>query len=402
MSLPLEGLKIADFSWVVAGPFTTLCLAAMGAEVIKVESGTHTDMNRRLPPFADGEGITSVERSGLFQSLNFSKRSVTINLATEAGQDLALDLIRQCDVVVENYAYGQMDRFNLGWERLHAAKPDLIMLSSSGLGRTGPHRHYVTFGPPLVALTGLASTTGQLGGPPERLVGGIWPDQLSGLIAAFHLLAAIEYRDRTGVGQLLEYSMAEMAMSHMPEAYIDFTRNGRVWEPQGNRDPSFSPQGFFPCRGDDSWIAIAVDSEDAWRGLCAVMGRDDWLLEDSPSKRKLREAEFEQELALWTHDQDADELATRLQNAGVPADRALNADGLLADPQLRSLDFFCEFDHPEVGCREHGTFGWKFMDTDLRLEAAPLLGAHNLDVFVDWLGMDELKFAELVASEVIA
>ncbi len=401
MTLPLEGIRVADFSWVVAGPFSTMILAAMGAEVIKIESSVHTDVNRRLPPFADGEGTDSIERSGLFHSLNLSKQSCAINLTTTQGQEIALDLVRQSDVVVENFAYGQMDRFNLGWERLRTAKPDLIMVSSSGLGRTGPQRQYVTFGPPLIALTGLASITGQLGGEPERLIGGIWADHLSGLTAGFHLLAALEHRAETGEGQLLEYSMAEVTMAQMPEAFIDFTRNGHVWGRQGNRDRVFAPHGFFPCAGDDQWVAIAVDSEAAWRALCDLMGRGDWVAANTLASAEGRRAEenvLEQELASWTARQDRDELVDRLQAVGVPAAAAASADDLVADPQLREFGFYQPIQHPEVGVREHATFGWQLSGVEPRIESAPLLGQDTLPVCSELLGLSDAEFAELVAS----
>jgi len=402
MSLPLEGIRIADFSWVVAGPFTTMWLATMGAEVIKVESSTHTDVNRRLPPFADG--VPGPERSGLWQGLNVSKRSCTINLTTERGQALALELVKQSDVVVENFSYGQMDRFHLSWDELRAVRPDLIMLSSSGLGRTGPHRRYVTFGPPLTAMTGLSSITGLEGGPPDRQIGGIWSDHLSGLTACFHLLAALEHRRRTGEGQLLEYSMAEVVMSHLPEAYIDYTANGRVWEPQGNADTVFCPHGFFPAAGDDDWVAIAVDDEAAWAGLCAAMQRGDWATDDGLASwqgRQARRGEIEQDLAAWTAAWDGSALVEELQRHGVPAARAANSADLLSDPQLRARGFFLAPDHPETGSRELSGLPWQVSGVDPRITPPPLLGQDNVYVFQELLGLSDLEFAELTAEGVL-
>ena len=394
MTLPLAGLRVADFSWVVAGPYATMFLATMGAEVIRIESSVHTDINRRLPPFADGALNGSVERSGLWHGLNLSKRSCTLDLRSERGQDLALEIIRRSDVVVENFAYGLMDRFHLGWERLRQA----------GLGRTGPHRAYVTFGPPLTALTGLASITGQLGGPPERWIGGVWSDHTSGLTSLFHLLAALEHRDRTGEGQLLEYSMAETVMQNLPEAYIDYTANGRVWGPQGNRDRVACPHGFFPGHGDDRWIAIAVDSDAAWRALCRAMGRTDWAADPSlatADARRAREGEIEQEIAAWTAAQDILALSDRLQAAGVAAAPAQNAVDTFADPHLRARGFFVAPDHPEVGRHDLSGLPWKISGVEPRIAHAPLLGEDNVYVFTELLGLSFEEFAALVGQGVI-
>ncbi len=402
MTLPLEGLRVIDFSWIIAGPFTTLWLATMGAEVIKVESSVHTDLNRRLPPFADG--VDGIDRSGLHHGLNMSKKSCTIDLTKTRGQELALDLVRQSDVVVENFAYGQMERFNLGYDRLREAKPDILFLTSAGLGKTGPHREFVTFGPPLLALTGLASITGYEDERPERWIGGVWADHLSGMTACLHLLAALEHRERTGEGQMLEYSMVEAVMAQLPEAYIDYTANGRVWSPSGNRDPVFAPHGFYPCTGDDRWVAIAVDSDEAWSGLCRVMGRTDWGADRalaSATGRRGRVAELDQEIAAWSIGEDADTLAERLQAAGVAAASASNSERLLADEQLQDRGFFVEIDHAEVGRRKLSGLPWKISDAEPRIDAPPPLGGDTLSVMTELLGLDDAEFATLVGDGIL-
>lgn len=401
MTDPLEGICVADFSWVIAGPFATMHMALMGADVIRIESGTHPDLNRRIPPFADGVG--GIERSGLYHALNLSKRSCTIDLRTEGGQEIALDIVRRSDVVVENFAYGTMERFNLGWERLREVKPDLIMLTSSGLGRTGPRREFLTYGPPLTALTGLASITGHEGGDAERWIGGIWCDHLSGLTAYFHLLAALEHREQTGRGQLLEYSMAEAVMAQLPEAYIDFTANGRVAGPKGNSDPVYCPHGFFPCAGDDAWVAIAVDTDEAWEALCRLMDRRDLGsrsdLATATGRRDAR-AELEQELAAWTTPWHGDALVALLQSEGIPAAEAAGSPDVFNDPHLRAREFFVPFEHPVVGPREIARGAWRIDGYEPRVTPPPMLGEHTYAVLTDLLGYDAATVAAMVSNRV--
>jgi len=224
------------------------------------------------------------------------------------------------------------------------------------------------------------------------------------MTACLHLLAALEHRERTGEGQLLEYSMAEAVMAQLPEAYIDFTANGRVWSPSGNRDTVFAPHGFYPCTGDDRWVAIAVETDAAWASLCQLMPRADWG--DDPDLataqgRRERAAELDQEMAAWSRIQDAEALAAALQALGIAAASASNSRRLLADEQLRARGFFVEIDHPEVGRRELSGLPWKISDAEPRIEAPPLLGADTLWVMTELLGMDDAEFATLVADGIL-
>ncbi len=404
MTLPLEGIRVADFSWVVAGPYCTQFLALMGAEVIRIESGVHTDINRRLPPFANNE--QGPERSGLWQGLNLNKKSVTLDLKQTEAQELALEIVRRSDIVIENFSFGQLEKFNLGYDRFREVKPDIIMVTSSGLGRSGPYRSYVTFGPPLTAYTGLASLTGQDGGRPERWVAGLWSDHQAGLTSLFGLLAALEHRDRTGEGQLVEYSMCEAITAQLPEAFIDFGLNGTVPGPTGNRDSAMCPHGIYRAAGEDRWLAIAVQDDDDWRRIREVVPGPSWWCAPELERlagRLARQSEIDDVIAAWTRGRDPVEGARTLQEAGISAGNAATIEDLMEDPILAQRGFFLEQSHPEVGRRRLGGIGWTTPGaSEVRVSHAPLLGEHNWEIFVDELGIDPDEFASLVDRGVIA
>ncbi|MBI2766861.1 MAG: CoA transferase [Chloroflexi bacterium] len=403
MTLPLEGVRVADFSWVIAGPYATEFLALLGAEVIKIESSVHTDVNRRLPPMADG--IAGPERSGLWQGLNLNKKSVTLNLLKPEAQALAREIVSHCDIAIENFSFGQLEKFNLGYEDLKQVRPDLIMVTSSGLGRTGPYRAYVTFGPPMTAYTGLASLTGQDGGPPERWVGGLWSDHQAAVTSLFGLLAALEHRDRTGEGQLVEYSMVEAIAGQLPDALIELAATGEVPGPIGNRDRGMCPHGIYPAAGDDRWVAIAVQDDADWRRLKQAIPGVAWWADadlDTAAGRLARRAEIEATLEAWTRARDPFDIAGLLRSHGIGAGVVATVEDLLEDPALRDRGFFLTQDHPEVGSREIAGLGFDMPAmAGLPVRHAPLLGEHNWEIFVEWLGMEPERFGELVANEVI-
>lgn len=403
MTLPLEGIRVCDFSWVIAGPYATQFLGLMGAEVIKVESAMHTDINRRLPPGADG--VLGTERSGLWQGLNLNKKSVTLNMGEPRARDLALELIATCDIVIENFSFGQMEKFGLSWEDLKRAKPDIIYVTSSGLGRTGPYRSYVTFGPPMTAYTGLASITGQPGGQPERWIGGLWSDHQSAMTCLFGLLAALEHRDRTGEGQMVEYSMAEAVAGQLIEPLIEYGLTGEVPGPRGNLDLAMCPHNIYRAKGEDAWVAIAVQDDADWRRFRAAVPGPAWWGDAALERaggRQTRRGEIDAAVTAWTREHAPEEVARILQEANIAAANVVSVEDVLADPVLQERGFFLVQDHPEVGQRTLAGIGWDMPAmAGLEVRHAPLLGEHNWEVFVEQMGMDPERFSELVADNVI-
>ena len=272
--LPLEGVRVLDFGWFYAAPHTGAWLGAMGAEVIRVESAARIEFNREAAN-ARAEGIPGINRSSIWNGVNFSKLGVTLNLSTGEGKKLARQLANQCDVVVENFSAGVMDRLGLGYGSLSEINPGAILLSCSTLGAVGPESKVSGLGPNIQVYAGLPYLSGYEGGPPA-LGGGSWPDFVVGIIGTFSTLVALRDRQRTGRGQHIDLAMAEVITSMIPEAVMDYLMNGKEHGRQGNHDPDMSPHSVYPASGHDQWVAIAVSNDDEWRAICDVSGHPEW------------------------------------------------------------------------------------------------------------------------------
>jgi len=333
---PLAGVKILDLFWVIAGPVATRMLADYGATVVRVESTLRLDTLRVSPPWQFGQ--PHPEGAVGFQSANANKLSVTIDFTSEDGRGIILDLARWADVVTESFAPGVMESRGLGWERLREIKPDLIMLSSCIMGQSGPWRDFTGFGRLAVSLTGFQRLASWPGRPPSGPYGA-YTDAIASRYNALAILAALEYRNRTGEGQYIDLSQTEAALHFLAPAFLDWTVNGCSQGAAGNDDCDCFPHAVFPAAGDDRWVAIAVRDEDDWRALCEVIQRRDLC-----DRRDERE-EVEAAVAAWTREREPEEVAVALQAAGVPAHAVLDMPGLFADPQLHHRGHFIEIAH---------------------------------------------------------
>lgn len=400
--LPLQGIRIADFSWAWAGPYCSLQLAFMGAEVIKIESRRRLDMNRQVGPYIDD--VRGPNRGGSFNTWNQGKLSITLNLSTPEGVDLAKRLVSISDVVIENMTPGVMDRLGLGYEELVAVKPDIIMVSLSGFGAYGPMKSNPAFGTPLVFMSGLASLTGYPGGEP-RAVGISYPDPNAGLHAAFVILSALWYRKQTGKGQYIDLSEWEAVLAIMPEGIMETLINGREPPRIGNRDFLMAPYGCYPCQGDDEWVTIAVGSDAEWRALADAIGRPELACDPryaTAQQRKANEDELDAILSIWTQKHTKWEIAEALQRSGVAAFPTMNCKDLSDDPHLNERGFFIQLDHAEVGLRKHTGVGWKLAATPATIKRpAPLLGEDNDYVFKTLLGLSDIEIEDLTARQVL-
>ena len=402
MTLPLEGIRVADFTWVWAGPFCTLQLAHLGAEVIRVESRTRTCVTRLLPPFADG--TPGPNRSGYFNQYNQGKLSLSLDLKHAEAIAIAKDLVAQCDVVCENFAAGVMDRMGLGYEVLRALRPDLVMIALSGYGATGPDAEFVSYGPAQVPLSGMSSLTGYADWPPMH-VGISYGDPTGGLHGAFAVLAALWHRAATGEGQYIDLSQWETSIATLGEGVLEQSLTGTQPPRAGNRDPRMAPHGIFRCAGEQRWVAIAVRDDDEWRRLAQCMGKPE-LANDARfatiAARKANEDALEALITEWTRPQrDADVVAT-LQAARIAADVAMTNQDIAEDDDLRRSGFHVLREHPEVGTRLHLGIPWQMSDTPCSVQRpAPCLGQHTDDVLRRVLGYDEAKIAALRTAGVL-
>lgn len=402
MAGPLSGIRVADFTWVWAGPFCTMQFAHMGAEVLRVETMRRVCALRMLPPWLDGQ--IGVNRSGYFNQYNQGKRSINLDLTHPEGKEIAKKLVAISDVAAENFAGGVIDRLGLGYDVLRQVKPEIIMISMSGYGQTGPESGYVSYGPAQVPLSGMSSLNGYTGWPPMH-VGMSYGDPNAGLHAAFALLAALLYRQRTGKGQYIDMSQWESTMAVLGEGFMEYTMNGAQPPRSGSRDPWMSPHGIFRCDGEDQWVSIACGSDEEWRALCGAMGKPE--LADDPRFRTL-EARNADEDALeaiveeWTSALEPSAVTERLQQAGVAAFPPMPNYMLDGDPHLAARNYWVEKEHPEVGVRRHAGIPWRMSETPCEVwRAAPTLGQDNEYVFGELLGMSSRQIADLVAREVI-
>jgi len=394
---PLEGIRVLDFSWVGAGPFVTKPLADHGAEVIKIESRSRLDVIRSMHPFKDG--VPGIERSGYYANRNSSKYGMTLNLKTPKGIEIARELIRRSDVVVNNFSAHVMDKLGLGYEEARKLKPDIIYLSMPMQGSTGPHSQYKGYGLTIGALSGLYALTGHPGEEPCG-TGTNYPDHAPNpLHGAIAILAALHYRRKTGKGQYIELSQFESTVNMLGPALMDAANNGSVAERMGNHSPDASPHNVYPCRGEDRWIAIAVESEEEWRRFREALGRPESLEDarfDGVKNRKAHEAELDRRIAAITAGWDAGELFTHLQRHKVKAGVVQNAEEVLRDEQLLARQHWVYLEHPEMGRSVYDAPPYKFTHLKNGLRSpAPLLGQHTREVCRRILDMDDETFEQL-------
>lgn len=377
----LDGLKIADFSWVGAGPRATKDLADNGAEVIKIESRKRLDLGRMSPPFAGNP--KDFDGSAFFAQTNTSKKSVTINLSDPRGIEVAKKLVAWADVVVENFGPGFMERVGLSFETLREIKPNIILASVSVAGRTGPMAGFRGYGNSAAAHSGhawLTGSEGQLPHMPPLAYG----DVVAPMFATVAILAALEHRDRTGEGQHLDISQIEPMVHVIADIYAqDEARK------TGNEDGGFLLHGMFPAAGDDQWIAIAVESEAQADGLRQTLGLGAGPLDAS-------------EISARTASEDKFALFEKLSAADVPSGPVLDGKNVSENEELRAGNHFVKVDHPVLGLSNMPAPPYQMSDTPWAITAAPRLGEHNDEVFIDILGMDPAEVDALKAEGALA
>jgi benzylsuccinate CoA-transferase BbsF subunit len=404
--LPLEGIRVADFSWVWAGPFSTMLMATLGAEVIKVEGHKRTDLLRHsvIWPLADAAPSDVPPNQGLgFNSLNMNKKSLTLDLSKPEGALLAQQLASKCDVVLDNMRAGAMDRLGLGYEDLRKLRPDIIVISLASRGKEGPERDFPGYASIHNAVGGVAYMTGYPDDAPSTTTGGD-PDLMNSTTSAFAVLAAIYHRMKTGEGQFIDYSQCEAVTSLVGEAVLAYQMTGKVSERIGNAHPYYAPHNVYRCWGVDHWLALEIHNDTEFAALMQVIGRPELAVDrryKTMKARKRNERSLNTIIEEWTRERDRDWMVSEFCKAGIAAAPSRDWQDVYADPHLRSREAFIKVEHPELGPLELVGVPWKMSDYAPPHNRAPLLGEHNDYVLRQILGLSEDQVRELREKEII-
>lgn len=398
--LALEGLRVLDFTWGGAGPFATKVLADNGAEVIKVETSTHYDFPRTMGPYADG--IKGVNRSAYFTNRNSGKRSIAINLKKKEAVQALKRLIPTVDIVANNFRAGVLEKLGFGYQQLAAIRPDLIYVSMPLQGSAGPQAEFSGVGHTLNVLAGIFGVTGYddgtLVGP-----GTNYPDHsVNPGHALVAIMSALVHRHRTGLGQYIEVSQLESTMNLLGPDILAYSLTRQNPVIRGNTSAVHAPYGVFPA-ADDRWIAIAVESDEQWNGLCAVASDQPWAKDAglaTVASRLADAARLREAVAAWTKEQDAHSLMHALQGKGVPAGVVQSAKDLVErDEQVAAREALVTVDHPEMGPVVYNAAPYKLSRTPPVIRSAPLIGQHNDEVFREWAGIDAEEMERLEQLE---
>lgn len=414
---PLEGIRVADLSMMWAGPFATKLLAEMGADVLKIESPSAWDNIRTLIPFPNDP--LPWNASYYFNTYNRQKRSVTLDLAQDAGRDVFLRLLAHCDVLVENYRADVLDNLRIGYDVLRAANPSLVVVSMAGFGKTGEDRSLVGFGPVIEMMSGLTSLTGYGDDGIPYKCGVSYGDPVGGQMAAAAAVLGLLQRRRTGTGTVIDLAQRETGAAMAGEAFVAASRTGTDQAQWGNRDPRLAPQGCYRCVDQDmarwegtatppvpgteeQWVVIAARTDEEWRALAGLVGRVD-LADLDLAERQRRHDELDVTIGAWTRTRDAAEVVAAVRGVGATAGRVHDTVSVHDDPQLVARGYWSTLPHPQMpdGWRQPVS-AWHRVGGDRALSArAPLFGEHTRAVLAELLGLSDAELDALAAAAVI-
>jgi len=414
----LAGIRVVDFGWAMAVPFGTLQLSLGGAEVIKIETRKRLDIMRRAAMGAQQATGKYLYRSFLPGELppedmpldtpgsnnaSLNKLSITLDLRTPEGLDLAKRLISVSDIVMENFRTGVMDRYGLGYSDLVKIKPDIIMLSSSNAGTTGPEAEYLGYASLFAALGGLGNLTGYVDGPPTEVR--MPTDMMSALTAAFAAVSALIHKQRTGEGQFIDFSSRESVSCILGDTLLDYGMNRRSQNRDGNLNGAMAPHNCYRCLGVDKWVSIAVATDKEWEALCGAIGSPAWTGAERFSdglERWRNQEELDKLLESWTIERTQYEVTDVLQTAGVAAAPSFSAEEIWSDPHLEARGAFEVVEHPVLGAQPLIGPAWKLSETPARISRhGPMLGQDNEYIFGDLLGLSSKEIAQLKEKLVI-
>lgn len=395
-TLPFSHVRVVDLSWVIAGPMIGRALADFGATVVRVESSSRLDAARVMGPFQDG--VRDVQKSVLFENANAGKLGVTLDLTRPEGIAALRNLIAGADVVIESFSPGTMKRWGLDYPTLAADHPDLIMVSTSLMGQSGPYSKIAGFGNIGSALAGYQHMAGQRDAIPTGPFGP-YTDYVGPKFGIATLLAALEHRRTTGKGCYIDLAQADAALQYLAPQLALTSITGEPACPDGNRDPVFAPHGVFRCAGTDRWVAIAVRDDEEWRRFAAVTGIEGLA---TLADRKANEDELERLVSNWTATRDPLDIEQGLQAEGIPAHVVADSADFYSDPQIAAIGHLIKVPHPTMGevLIEHSRF--RLSDTPARIErSGPQFGADNRRALAEFAGYDDARIDALDAAGIL-
>jgi crotonobetainyl-CoA:carnitine CoA-transferase CaiB-like acyl-CoA transferase len=407
---PLSGLKIVDLFWAMAGPATTRVLADYGATVVRVESRRRLDTCRTIGPYFRNQ--PDIEHSGIFMNLNAGKLGVALDLGAEEGRAVFRDLVRWADLVTENFSPKAMRGWGLHYEQLRQIKPDLIMVSSCLMGQTGPYSRFAGYGNLAAAMSGFGNLCGWPDRPPAGPYGS-YTDCVAPRFTLAAILAALDYRQRTGRGQYIELSQAEASIHFLGPALLDFIANTNVLVRDGNRDKCLAPNGVYSCPGNDSWIAIGCATDEQWSALRELIAPSESTTSDEELSTALRGLDtlaqrlekqdtLDRIIARWTRSFNSGELERLLQSRGIPASKVANGEDLQNDPQLQWRRHIVEVDHPTLGRVPVERSSYILSRTPDRISrSSPVLGGDTSYVLENILGYSRSRIEDLTARGIL-
>ena len=393
---PLADIRVVDLSRFIAGPYCAMLLGDLGADVVKVEPPGRGEHSRTFAPFVEGESLYTMV-------FNRNKRSLTLDLRSDQGKALLRELLGKADVLVENFVPGTLEAMGFDWDTLKALNPRLIVTRISGFGQSGPLSHKPCFDVIAQATSGLMDITGEAGGRPT-MAGTYVVDYSTGLYATIGTLGALQARNRTGAGQIVDVALLDSAMSMLMTAIPEQLLLGRTMTRRGNRDRYGAPANTFATR-DGGWVHLATTGDPMFRTLTQTMGRpglaDDPRFRDNAARMENVE-ELERCISAWTATLTAAELLDALQTIGVPCAKVAAVSELIANPQVAEGRHLLHMNHPKAGTVPMQGFSVHFGDSPMRLRhPPPMLGEHTSAVLQDWLAATPERIAQLRASGAI-
>jgi benzylsuccinate CoA-transferase BbsF subunit len=398
-----EDLKIAAFNWAMVGPLTLKFFADYGATVVRVETSLRPCVTRTSAPFKDN--VPGLNRSGYFNHFSANMMSLSLNMNSPLGLGVAKDLIAWADVVMENFTPGVMDKWGLGYEALKEINPDIIMVRQNGFGIEGPYKNLAAFGMILAAIAGIPQYIGWPDRGPLPVGVGAYTDCISPRFASAALIAALEYRDKTGKGQLIDLAQFETALYFLMPGLLDAAVNRREPARNGNAVSYAAPHNVYPCQGKERWCTIAVTEDAQFAALCKAIGRADLASDlrfDCLQHRKENEKELDALIEEWTIGRAPEDVMRILQAAGVPAGIVENSADIFEDPQLRARGLFWPMEHNEIGLFNHLGSSMVLSKTPAQAsKPSPCMGEHNEYVLTKILGKTDEEFVELLAAGVL-